>query len=136
MLILDNSVSQMLFGYLLVTVQHVRDLRDVMSCHWSRGASHPLFTTSATDLRESFLFSGLFYLALLPAFRLPWGRQFNLKDSRASCWPSKHSSGPNYVVWWYGKWGYQDNFNFFKKRKTNDFPDSPIYYTSKIVNGF
>ena len=23
--------------------------------------------------------------------RLPWGRQFNLKVSRASCWPSKHS---------------------------------------------
>ena len=26
--------------------------------------------------------------------RPPWGRQFNLKVSRASCWSSKHSPGP------------------------------------------
>ena len=52
------------------------------------------FTTSATDLREHFLLSDIFYLALLPAFsRFPWGQQFNLKVSQASCWSSKHSPG-------------------------------------------
>ena len=51
-------------------------------------------TTSATDLRV-FLLSGVFYLAVLPAFsRIPWGQQFNLKVSRASCWSSKHSPSP------------------------------------------
>ena len=53
------------------------------------------FTASATDLRERFLLSGVFCLALLPAFsRLPWGRQFNVKVGRASCWSSKHSPIP------------------------------------------
>ena len=52
-------------------------------------------TASATDLRERFLPSGAFYFALFPAFsRFPWGRQFNLKVSRASCWSSKHSPDP------------------------------------------
>ena len=44
---------------------------------------------------ECFLLSGVFYLALLPAFsRLPWGWQFNLKTSRVSCWSSKHGPSP------------------------------------------
>ena len=50
-------------------------------------------TASATDLREVFLLSGVFYLTLLPVVfsGLPWGQQFNLKVSKASCWSSKHS---------------------------------------------
>ena len=40
-------------------------------------------TTNATNLRERFLLSSVFYLKLLPAFLgLPWGRQFSLKSSR------------------------------------------------------
>ena len=50
------------------------------------------FTASASDLRDRFLLSGVFYLTLLS--RSPWGRQFNLKVSRASYWPSKYSPGP------------------------------------------
>ena len=53
------------------------------------------FTANATDLRERFSLSGIFYLALLAAFsRLSWSWQFNLKVSRASCWSFKYSPGP------------------------------------------
>ena len=38
-----NTVSYTAFGYLLLTVQHLCDLRDAMLCHWSPGASHPVF---------------------------------------------------------------------------------------------
>ena len=61
-------------------------------CH---AIGHQLFPTqpfaaNATDLRERFLL-----LAPIPAFsRRSWGRQFNLKVSRASCCGSKHSPGP------------------------------------------
>ena len=44
------------------------------------------FTASATDLRECFLLSGIFYLhSFLLVLRPPWGRQFSLNISRASC---------------------------------------------------
>ena len=43
-------------------------------------------SASATDLRDRFLLSGVFYLARISAFlRLIWSWQFNLKISRASC---------------------------------------------------
>ena len=72
---------------------------------WLRGRhATPLVTTyfSPTllpwELRiwESAFYSRMFfYLGLLSAFlRLPWDRQFDLKVSRASCWSSKHTTGP------------------------------------------
>ena len=78
---------------------------------WSSGTAPLLLTghyatpvvtwwsiASAPDLIERFLFSGVFYLALLPAFsRLPCGRQFNFKVSRASCWSSKHAPARIFV---------------------------------------
>ena len=39
-----------------------------MPLQWLPSAFHPHFTASATDLRECFLLSAVFYLALLPAF--------------------------------------------------------------------
>ena len=45
--------------------------------------------------KSVFYSQAFFYLALFTAFsRLPWGQQFNLTVSRASCWSSKHSPGP------------------------------------------
>ena len=55
------------FGYLLIIVQHLCDLQESMPGHWSPGTSHPNFTASATDLRQHFLLSGIFYFALLSA---------------------------------------------------------------------
>ena len=53
------------------------------------------FATNAMNLKVRFLISGIFYLALFTAFSsLPWGQQFNLTVSRASCWSSKHSPNP------------------------------------------
>ena len=58
--------SQATFGRLLLTVQHMYDLR--MPCHaLVTKYFPPPFTESATDLREHFLLSGIFYLALFPA---------------------------------------------------------------------
>ena len=68
-------------------------------------------SASATDLRDRFLLSGVFYLARISAFlRLIWSWQFNLKISRASCWSSNHSRGlticlnhrnPQNIYTWY-----------------------------------
>ena len=45
------------------------------------------FTTCATDMRELFSSSGVFYLTLLPDFsRLSWGRKFKLKVSKDVVW--------------------------------------------------
>ena len=44
------------------------------------------FTANATDLRERFLLSGVFYLTLLPAFsRILWEPAVQPQVSRASC---------------------------------------------------
>ena len=53
-------------------------------------------TSSATDLREHFLLSGVFYFALLPTFLQGFtgSQQFNYNVRSASCWSSKHSPGP------------------------------------------
>ena len=37
----SHKVSQATFGYLLLTMQHLCDLRDAMPRHWSLSASHP-----------------------------------------------------------------------------------------------
>ena len=88
------------------------DLRDVVPCHWSPDASHPLFKASTTDFRKRFLLSGIFYLhsVLLPS-RPPWCQQFNLKGSRASCWSSKHSPGSTIA----------SNYNNPQKKHTGRF---------------
>ena len=53
------------------------------------------FTASATDSRERFLLSGVFYLTLLPAFsRILWEPAVQPQVSRASCWSSRHNPGP------------------------------------------
>ena len=55
-----NTVSQTTSSYLLLTVQHLRDLRDVMPHHWSPDVSHPPFTTSAR-IWESVFYSQAFF---------------------------------------------------------------------------
>ena len=66
-MILNNTVSQAAFGYLLLTVQHLYDLGDAMLHRWSPGTSRSPCTASTTDLRERFSLSSVFYLALLLA---------------------------------------------------------------------
>ena len=90
---LPNTVSSATYGYLPLTVQPLCNLRDVMPCHWSPGASQPRLLTSSLALpwaiarfldpfytfrpahpfdrecygfeRERFSLSGVFYLLLL-----------------------------------------------------------------------
>ena len=62
-----DTVCQATPSSLCCTVQHLCDVQEVMPCHWSPDASHPPFTASATDLREPFLLSGVFYFTLLSA---------------------------------------------------------------------
>ena len=59
-------------------------------------------TSSATDLKEHFLLSCVFYLTLLPNIwhnlllsGLPWDWQFSLGSCRVSHWGSKHRPGPS-----------------------------------------
>ena len=40
-LLILNKVSYLTFGYLPLTVQYLRDLRDTMPRHWSLSASDP-----------------------------------------------------------------------------------------------
>ena len=54
-MIINNTVSQAAFGYLLLTVQHLYDLGDAMLHRWSPGTSRSPCTASTTDLRERFL---------------------------------------------------------------------------------
>ena len=60
----------------------------LMSCQWS----------SSDLLQVLWIWESVFYYqafltlhSFLLVSRLPWGRQFNLKVSRASCWSLKHS---------------------------------------------
>ena len=55
-----NTVSQTTSSYLLLTVQHLRDLWDVMPHHWSPNVSHPPFTTSA-QIWERVFYSQAFF---------------------------------------------------------------------------
>ena len=57
-----------------------------------------IFTVSATDLREWFLLSGVFYLYLLVS-RPPWGREFNLDISRVLCWYFRSIPPVQIFVW-------------------------------------
>ena len=61
-------------------------------------------TGSATDLRERFLLSGVFYLTLLPDIwhnlllsRFAWGQDFSLEGCRAFHWGLKHRLNPS--IW-------------------------------------
>lgn len=70
LLLVINTVSKAALGNLL-TVEHLCDLRDAVSRHWSPGT--PKSNPSATDLLERFLPSDFFYLALLSTFQgFPW----------------------------------------------------------------
>ena len=70
---------------MLLMWHHITQRQTIMSSLLLTGRhTTPLVTwwctLTATDLRERFLLSDVFYLTLLPAFsRLPWGWQFNLK---------------------------------------------------------
>ena len=97
-------------------LEKLRDLRDTLPRHWSlcffyhvtyRTPCHAsdhlvIFTASATYLRERFLLSGIFLYFLhsfLLVSRPPWGRQFNLKVSRVSCWYVRNIALARLFVW-------------------------------------
>ena len=56
----------------------------------------PILLPQVLLIWESVFYSQVFFTlhSFLLVSRTPWGRQFNLKVSRASCWSSKHSPGP------------------------------------------
>ena len=68
-------------------------LQDAMRCH----ASGHLVNRECYGFERAFYTLKRFFTwhSFLLVLRLPWGRQFNLKASWASCWSSKHSIGPN-----------------------------------------
>ena len=88
-------------------LEKLRDLWDAMPCHWSlcfllspcylqdtmpsQGSSSDL--PRVLRIWESIFYSQAFFTlhSFLLVSRPPWGRQFNLKVSRVSCWFSKHS---------------------------------------------
>ena len=90
--------------------EKIRDLRDTMPRHWPLCfLLSPCYLQdtmqcqwSSSDLPrvlriwESVFYSRAFFTlhSFLLVSRHPWGRQFNLKVSRPSCWSSKHSPGP------------------------------------------
>ena len=65
-------------------------LQVVMPCQWSSSD-----LSQVLRIWESVFHSHAFFTlhSFLLVLRLPWGRQFNLKFSRDSCWSSKHSPG-------------------------------------------
>ena len=68
------------------------------SCHAS--GHLVIFTLSATDLRGHFLFSGVFYLTLLPAsFKVSLRPVVNLNISRVSCWYFWNIAQARLFVW-------------------------------------
>ena len=87
-----NTVSQAAFGYLLLTVQRLCYLWEVMP----RQRSPVLPTTFYLEcygFERAFFTSGRFLPCTLSCW-FPWGWQFNIKVSRASCWSVKHSPSP------------------------------------------
>ena len=79
-----NTVSQATFDYLFLTVQHW-DLQDAMPRQSSPTLpTHPF--TQVLRIWEIVFYSQAFFTLHSPLLlsRLPWGRQFNLKGSRAS----------------------------------------------------
>ena len=57
-------------------------------------SGHLVIYCKCYGFEREFFISGVSLHTLLLLIRLPWDRQFNLKVSRASCWSSKHSTGP------------------------------------------
>ena len=66
-------------------------VQDAMPCQWSSSD-----LPQVLRIWESAFYSQAFFTlhCFLLVLMLPWGRQFNIKVSRASCWYSKHSPGP------------------------------------------
>ena len=66
-------------------------LQDAMPGEWS-----PSDLLQVLQIWESVFYSQAFFAlhSFLLLSRPPWGRQFTLKVSRASCWSAKHSYGP------------------------------------------
>ena len=66
-------------------------LQETMPCQWS-SSNLP----RVLRIWESVFYSQEFFTlhSFLLVSRTPWGWQFNLKVSKASCWSLKHSSDP------------------------------------------
>ena len=97
-MILNNTVSQAAFGYLLLTVQHLYD--SGTPCYTVGHQvlpAHPV--PRVLRIWESVSYSQVFFTlhSFLLVLSLPWGAQFNLKVSRTLCWSSKHSCSPAIV---------------------------------------
>ena len=98
-----NIICEATLGKLPFTVRNLCYLRVLMLHQWSSGAFHPTLTsvTYGTSYhasghpliyRECYGFERTFFTLRCFLFctsscfsRLPWGQQFNLKDSSASC---------------------------------------------------
>ena len=88
-----NSVTYRMpchaIGHFVFWSHHVTYSR---SCHTS---GHLMIYRECYGFERAFFTLAFFTLhSFLLVLRLPWGRQFNLKVSRASCRSSKHSPGP------------------------------------------
>ena len=77
-------------------MQHLCDLRDTIQHHWSPATSNPPFYRECCGFGRAFFTLRRYFTlhSFLLVLRPPWGRQFNLNVSRASCWSSKHSPSP------------------------------------------
>ena len=91
-------------------MEKLRDLRDTMPRLWSlvfyyhhvtyrtlcHASGHLVILPRVLRISESAFYSQAFFTlhSFLLVSRPPWGWQFNLKVSRASCWFSNHSHGP------------------------------------------